>query len=188
MSMEIEEPNPIVPFPNTYWVLPGRLLAGEYPGAADEQTAKKRLSALLDVGIRTFVDLTDEDDINEGSKSVQTYCSLLRALMENRRTEVTYMRVPIPDQTVPSVWTVRCILDVVDRSIADENPVYVHCWAGRGRTGTVVGCYLKRHGLASDQEVIAKIVELRQFMPHGRDSSPHMPDQIRLVRNWKSGA
>jgi protein tyrosine/serine phosphatase len=176
------------PFPNSYWVSPHQLLAGEYPGDADENAATKRLAALLDAGIRTFIDLTDEDEINEDAKPVPRYRSLLRNVTDERRMEVTYMRVPIPDRGIPSVWTMRCILDVIDRSVADENPAFVHCWAGRGRTGAVVGCYLKRHGLANDQDVTERITELRRLMPSGSDSSPHTTEQIRMVKNWKKGA
>ena len=186
--MEAYQTTPPVPYANTYWVIPGQFLAGEHPGDADEAVAKARISSLLDAGVRTFMDLTEEDEINEDAKPVPGYRLLLRSLAEDSRTEVTYLRIPVPDRSVPSVWALRCILDVLDRSVSDENPVFVHCWAGRGRTGTVVGCYLKRHGIASDQNVVAKIAELRRFMPNGRDSSPHTPEQIRMVRSWKQGA
>lgn len=177
-----------VPFPNSYWVSPRQLLAGEYPGDAEKDVAIKRLSVLFDAGIRTFIDLTDEGEINEDAKPVPPYRGLLRDLADERRIEITYMRVPIPDRGIPSVWTLRCILDVIDRSILDENPVFVHCWAGRGRTGTIVGCYLKRHGLADDKDVVVKIMELRKHMPSGRDSSPHTADQVRMVKSWKKAS
>ena len=181
------ETNPTVPFPNSYWVVANQLLAGEYPGDVLEERANRRLTALLNTGIRAFLDLTDEDEINEDAKPVPAYRSLLRSLAEERRIELTYMRVPIVDRGVPSVWTMRCILDVIDRSARDENPAFVHCWAGRGRTGTVVGCYLRRHGLATEKNVIERLAELRRSMPTGRESSPHTPEQIRMVKNWKEG-
>lgn len=177
-----------VPFPNSYWVAPNQLLAGEHPGDVHAHAARSRLCALLEADIRTFIDLTDEDEINEDAKPVPAYRNLLRSLAEERRIEITHVRFPIPDRGIPSVWTLRCILDVIDRSIADENRVFVHCWAGRGRTGTVVGCYLKRHGIAGDDDVVVKIAELRRWMPNGRDTSPHTAEQIRMVKNWKKGA
>ena len=47
------------PLPNTYWVVPGRLAAGEYPGAKDPVEAAARLRALLRAGIDHFIDLTE---------------------------------------------------------------------------------------------------------------------------------
>ena len=35
----------------------------------------------------------------------------------------------------------------VDDALGEGRTVYVHCWGGIGRTGTVVGCWLVRHGL-----------------------------------------
>jgi protein-tyrosine phosphatase len=174
-------PKPTVPFPNTYWVVPEKFLAGEHPVDVKEEVSRARVSRLLEAGIRTFVDLTEEQEL-------KSYYPLLRGLAEEQLIEVTFVRLPIPDRGVPSVWTLRCILDLVDRSLADENPVFVHCFAGRGRTGTVVGCYLKRHGLATEADVIMKIAELRRFMPIAEESSPHTPLQVRMAENWKHGA
>ncbi len=170
-----------VPYPNTYWVRPGQFLAGEHPGDLSEDILIARLSALLDAGIRTVLDLTEE-------REMEPYYYFLRDLAEERAVEVTYLRIPIPDRGVPPVGTLRCILDVIDRSVADDNAAFVHCFAGIGRTGTVVGCYLKRHGLATQDDVIKKIVQLRRFMPIGREDSPHTPQQVQMVENWKKGA
>jgi protein tyrosine/serine phosphatase len=176
-----------VPLLGTYWVLPEQFLAGEYPGENEPELTGKKLRALITRGIRTFVDLTDEGEINEDTKVVPSYRSILRQVSEEESAQSTYANIPIEDRGVPSPWTLRCILDVIDRSLADENPVYVHCWAGRGRTGTVVGCYLKRHGLADEKDVIQKLAYLRRSVPNGRETSPHTNEQIRMVTNWKKG-
>jgi len=177
----MSDPKPAVPYPNTYWIIPGQYLAGEHPGDLNEDLLIARVSALLEAGIRTFVDLTEDHEMDG-------YYGHLRNLAEKRRIEITYLRVPIADQGVPSSWTLRCILDVLDRSIVDGHPAFVHCFAGRGRTGTVVGAYLKRHGLAKQGDVVAKLAQLRRLMPCGRESSPQTPEQIRVVENWKEGA
>jgi hypothetical protein len=167
--------------------LPGQFLAGEYPGEADPEMTSRRLRNLIARGFRTFVDLTDEDEINEDAKVIPPYRGILRRVSEEDSIQITYANIPIEDRDVPSPWTMRCILDVIDRSIADENPVYVHCWAGRGRTGTVVGCFLKRHGMAEDKDVIQKLAFLRKDTPNGRETSPHTKEQIRMVTSWKKG-
>jgi hypothetical protein len=175
------------PLRGTYWVVPGQLLAGAYPGDAEPGVADRMLRALIAAGIRTFVDLTDEGEINEDAKVIPAYRSILRQVAENESIQSTYANIPIEDRGVPSPWTLRCILDVIDRSIADDNPVYVHCWAGRGRTGTVVGCYLKRHGMAEDADVIQRLALLRRDVPNGKETSPHTNEQIRMVTTWKKG-
>lgn len=182
--MPDDSPLPIV---GSYWVLPGQLLAGEYPGDTDPELTSRRLRALIAAGIKTFVDLTDEDEISEDAKTIPPYRSILRRLSEEDCIQTTYANIPIEDRGVPSPWTLRCILDVIDRSVEDENPVYVHCWAGRGRTGTVIGCYLKRHGIAQDVDVIRKLAHLRRNVLNGRETSPHTKEQIRMVINWKKG-
>jgi predicted protein tyrosine phosphatase len=175
------------PMRGTYWVIPQQLLAGEYPGEVDAELTERRLRVLIESGVRTFVDLTDEDEVNEDAKVIPTYRSILRRVSEAQSVQTTYANIPIEDRGVPSPWTLRCILDVIDRSLVDENPVYVHCWAGRGRTGTVVGCYMKRHGLAQDGDVIQKLAALRKDAPNGRETSPHTKEQIRMVVTWRKG-
>ncbi len=53
-------PLPDRPLANTYWVIPGRILAGEYPGGVDDAGARTRLASLLAAKIDSFVALTEE--------------------------------------------------------------------------------------------------------------------------------
>ena len=52
------------PSPNSYWVIPGRFAAGEYPGALDSSEAATRVKTLLDEGINHFIDLTEPRELN----------------------------------------------------------------------------------------------------------------------------
>ena len=47
------------PIANSYWVVPGRLLAGEYPGATLRRPTLENLHGLLDAGVTYFIDLTE---------------------------------------------------------------------------------------------------------------------------------
>jgi len=170
-----------VPFPNSYWVLPGEFLAGEHPGGMEEANTILRLQALLDAGIRTFVNLTEEEERMPG------YARVVRELAADRGIDVVTLRLPIPDRRVPSLGTVRCALDVIDHSITSGNAVYVHCFAGIGRTGTMVGCHLRRHGRANEENVIERIAQLRRHLPGGNETSPHTSEQVALVRSWEEG-
>jgi predicted protein tyrosine phosphatase len=171
-----------VPFVNTYWVIPNQFLAGEHPVELDKCITVERLIALLDAGVRTFVNLTQEQE------KMQNYPELLCSMATERRLEIKILQIPIPDRGIPSVELLKSILDAIDASLANKNPVFVHCFAGVGRTGTIVGCYLKRHGLAKEQDVIEKISGLRKLMPGGNEASPHTSEQIWIVKNWKVGS
>ena len=64
--------------------------------------------------------------------------------------------------------------------------VYVHCAGGIGRTGTVVGCYLVRHGMQGEA-ALEEIMRLRHAMPNGGDLSPRREPQRQMVRTWPIG-
>ena len=178
----MSESRPSVPYSSSYWVVPGQLLAGEHPVEFTEEETLARLKALLDAGVRTFVNLTEERE------RMQSYSQSLQTLATERGIAVEIFRIPIPDRNVPSPETLTAILDAVDGSMAKGRPVFVHCFAGVGRTGTVVGCYLKRHGRATGQNVIETIAGLRSLMPGGAEASPHTPEQVHLVQSWNEGS
>jgi protein-tyrosine phosphatase len=80
-------------------------------------------------------------------------------------------------------------LDAVDRGIGEGLGVYVHCLGGIGRTGTLVGCWLVRHGLAGDEALAAiahgwKGVAKRWRAPR----SPQTEEQHAYVRSWREPA
>jgi len=144
------------PVPESYRVA-GRVFAGEYPGA-------ERLAAFADVDV--FVDLTHPDD------GLPPYEQLLPA--GARR-----VAIPVADFSVPPEDAIVRALDAVDDAVAQERSVYVHCWGGRGRTGTVVGCWLVRHG-ATGEDALRRVAELR-------GAGPETEGQRQAVLGWQRG-
>jgi hypothetical protein len=47
------------PNPNSYWVIPGKFVAGEYPGDKDLVKTREKVNRFLEVGVRHFIDLTE---------------------------------------------------------------------------------------------------------------------------------
>jgi len=176
-----------VPFPRSYWVEPGRLLAGYYPGAPSKEEAEAKLEALLDAGIRCFVNLVEEEEKNANQHPLRPYQPLLAKLAANRGIEVTYLRIPVRDHGVTTASTMKAILDTIDSALAQNRPTYVHCWGGRGRTGTVVGCYLARHGRATGERALARISSLRRNEETFDQASPENEVQRNMVRQWGMG-
>jgi protein-tyrosine phosphatase len=146
---------------NAYWVEPGRLLAGPHP-------RPETLPALAEAGITAFVDLTQPGEVD-------AYDHLIG--------DAVHHQLPIGDFGVPTDAELTATLDLIDALLSDGRRVYVHCWAGVGRTGTVVACHLIRHGMPN-AEALAEVATLRAAI--GRhDPSPEMPAQRALVERWR---
>ncbi len=164
------------PIPHSYWVLPGRLLAGAYPGAADETLARKRVRQLLEAGVTFFLDLTEEGELNP-------YFPLAQEEDGGQTKRMEHHRLPIRDFDVPPAEHMADILDTIDAALEAGHTMYVHCWGGIGRTGTVVGCYLVRQGM-SGEEALAEIARLRQHIPAGGRRSPETAAQRQMILEW----
>ena len=165
------------PIPNSYWVQPGRLLAGEYPGSVSRADAMERVRRLLRAGITSFIDLTEEDEL-------PPYDHLLPDLTEQA---VRYRRLPIVDHGLPETpQHMARILDCVEAELAAGRNVYVHCHAGIGRTGTTMGCLLVRGGMANDA-ALKRLQSLWQQCGRSRywPTIPETEAQIEFVRTWR---
>lgn len=168
------------PHENCYWVLPGRLMAGEYPIAIRAEDGLIKLSTILAAGIRHFIDLTHESD------PLDPYVPLFDRVVDASGPVPGYDRFAIPDMGIPdSPDVMNAILDRLDQLLAEQRVPYVHCWGGIGRTGTVIGCWLVRQGQSGAQalETLAghwATVAKRQRYPQ----SPQTAAQCEYVLHW----
>ena len=166
------------PIPGSYWVLPGQFLAGEYPGAYDRSLTRSNMTAFLNAGFDSFFNLTGEDELPD-------YASILSEEAKFYERPVFHNRFSITDRGLPSHANMRAILDSIDISLSNGHKIYLHCWAGIGRTGTTVGCFLVRHGL-SGAEALEKLAGIYGTSAQSRhfSHSPETQSQVEFILNW----
>ena len=178
-ALEVEHP-----IPHAYWVCPCRVLAGDYPCSVDlfrharpaeaaAEYAKLRVRWLLEIGVSAFVDLTENGEL-------ESYYAVLIEEASRLGAAPVYQRWPIRDGGTPTIAMMTEILDAIDASVETGKTVYLHCMAGLGRTGVVVGCYLVRHGM-SGEDALEEIWRLRRNLPNGSAKSPYTDSQREMV-------
>ena len=169
------------PINDSYWLVPGRLLAGEYPGAKTKDEARRKLRSFLDAGVNFFLDLTEEGE------GLEPYAQLLEEEAMARDRGVAYRRLPIPFMDVPTTDRMSEIQQTIEEALDAGRTVYIHCLGGTGRTGTVLGCYLVEHEV-SVAEALAEIQRRRRWTKDGWNKSTETPAQVDFVKSWRSFA
>jgi hypothetical protein len=160
------------PLPNSYWALPGLLLAGEHPTGSTPEATRRRLSTLLATGIECFLDLTHPSEIDAYDEALPFH--------------IEYLRKPIRDHGLPEKREhMMEILDCLHDALGSGRPAYVHCRAGIGRTGMVVGCLLVERGL-SGEEALDELARLWQQSERSKvwPSVPETDAQTDYIRRW----
>ena len=166
------------PFQNCYWVIPGKFLAGEYPGSLNENDVKKRIQSLTCCGITHIVDLTGAAD------NLERYHHLLA-----RENGVSYSQLSLPDYSVPSSKddTIR-VLNTIDKALQTGKTVYLHCWGGIGRTGMIVGCWFARHGRRGRSALIHLKHRWMDFAKSVYKNTPETKEQESYILNWSEAS
>ncbi|MBQ8628637.1 MAG: ADP-ribosylglycohydrolase family protein [Prevotella sp.] len=151
----------------------GIIYAGEYPGDKNGEIAKQKIERMYHFGIRHFIDLTEEGEL-------RPYNHLLPC-------ETTYTRFPITDCGAPkSIESVQRLLLRIEELKKMDGYVYVHCWGGVGRTGTIIACYLAQNW---DEPDLNKTLEVlrRNFSKMPKSAyreTPETKEQIDFIERF----
>ncbi|MBR73192.1 MAG: hypothetical protein CMM30_09685 [Rhodospirillaceae bacterium] len=192
--------------PFAYWVVPGKVAAGEYPGEQFLWNPKvflatlihsfralwssrfkfwnssdTKIDSLLSNGINVFVDLTEEGER-------PSYLAKLHKNRRRRSISTKYFRFPIRDRSVPDPKFIDEIIRIIRLEICQGNVVYIHCFRGLGRTGILVGCYLKEiknFELDNDMNIVDYLKMFRSGVAGDFRNSPETEEQVQFMIDWK---
>lgn len=142
------------------------MIAGRHPCAWGPENAPLEVRDLVAAGVTLFLDLTQTGEL-------EPYASLIEP-------PARYLNLPIRDFSVPTRDGLMGTLDEIDAELDAGGIVYVHCWAGCGRTGVVVGSWLVRHG-ADPNDALRRIAEARGV------GCPQTLEQRLVVLDWRRG-
>jgi tyrosine-protein phosphatase SIW14 len=136
----------------------GRVDATLYRGAEPSSVALEELQRL---GVKLIIDLR------------QTSAATLRERDEAQQLHMQYLNLPLRPMSAPSKDDVRRVLVLLENR--GSNPVFLHCWRGKDRTGTIVACYRIQHDGWPNSKALAEAKDygmswaeraMRSFVAH----------------------
>eukprot|EP00026_Physarum_polycephalum_P008723 Phypoly_transcript_08822.p1 GENE.Phypoly_transcript_08822~~Phypoly_transcript_08822.p1 ORF type:complete len:207 (-),score=21.86 Phypoly_transcript_08822:797-1417(-) len=132
------------PTESSNWVIKDVVLCGEYPGNFEDKAHMATLMAYSQAGITTYVCLQQERELLKGRfrpyiEDYRGICSTLAGIPVTS----SLLNFPIEDgfEAEDDNALFQFVLDLVTR-IENGEKLFIHCWAGRGRTGIIVACLL----------------------------------------------
>jgi len=179
-----------------------QILLGRYPylepsRVRDEELGRRRLAELLgEGGVDVFVSLISELPSQEehGGRRIDGFTGYYDAVNELAKgndpvhpitpRQVRFLHFPIDDLSAPSMSQLRDIVTQLEKEVLEGRTLYVHCWGGRGRAGTVGACLLgKLEGLTVD-EALERVQT--QYSAREQDGmrSPETASQFSLINRF----
>lgn len=147
------------------------ILAGQYPGSPYPIAHAIKSSTLAQEGCHVIVNLMEEEEL----KRFVPYEMIVKQL----NPSIKFMHIPIVDMGVPNLHELETALLFLDEIVNQK--VYIHCWGGHGRTGTVVGAYLISCMGMEVKDALSQIRTQRLKTPFGDAPSPQTYEQIEFL-------
>ena len=119
---------------------------------------------------------------SEGVRAVIRMEEQTIAADSEEKFDLVDMFVPVPDFTPPKLDQIQKMIEFIDQQTAAQKPVVVSCYAGIGRTGTVLACYLVHRG----QEPADAMNRVRELRP-GSIQTPEQEAAVHEYSEWAQG-
>ncbi|XP_029643818.1 dual specificity protein phosphatase 23 isoform X3 [Octopus sinensis] len=124
---------------NFSWVVDGFLAALGFPNEA------ANMMYLVKHGIKYLISLTAE----------------LTPSLQGFEDKLVWSQIKIKDFSPPTLQQVDEFLKVVEKARSENSAVAIHCAHGKGRTGTMIACYLIKYHNQTASEALRNIRESR---------------------------
>ena len=132
----------------------------------------KKLNVLKQIGVTAIIDLTERGELIDYS------CELC---------DIKHYRFPIKDRNIPDSFdNVYNLMAYIDNAKSENGTIYIHCWGGVGRTGTIVACWLVYNGMVA-KDALTHLNELWKLCPKSK-RRPYCPDhgcQIDFIKQFE---
>jgi len=142
---------------NFGWVLENELAGAQGPSSIED------LSYLHQQGVRAVIRMEERTIAADTGNMI----------------DLIDMFEPVQDFTPPEMEQIQRMIEFIDQQIEDSHPVAVSCYAGIGRTGTVLACYLVHRG-EEPGEAIYRVRELRR----GSIETPEQEEAVFKYSEW----
>ncbi|MHA1448955.1 MAG: phosphatase domain-containing protein, partial [Candidatus Hodarchaeales archaeon] len=118
---------------------------------------------LHNLGIKTIISLCDGNDVQD--------------IIAESKTGMKHLVIEIPDFSIPNEYQTDEFLNYMNNS--PDLPVAIHCFAGIGRTGTLIALYLIRSRNIGAKEAIRYVRSKRPGAIESRKQEMFLYKQAR---------
>ncbi|CAM9515918.1 unnamed protein product, partial [Ectocarpus fasciculatus] len=147
------------PTPESNWVIPDRLLVGAYPASQSDVETFELLISILKLKTTTFVCLQQEyrthgitEAMWRSGHALRPYFEDVKLIIKNKAMfkslsehpgvvdpqNLDFVHFPIRDCSISDDAAVLKLSQSLVARMDKGERLYLHCWGGHGRTGTVV--------------------------------------------------
>ena len=143
------------PTEESNWLIPKKLIVGGCPVTLEE------MEDIAEEGVDRLVCLLDNDDFSSHI-SQDEYKRLARSAGIKK-----IIFAPIADGDITKDERAFSIANKIIKALENSRIIYLHCWGGHGRAGTIGAMVLGQWYQVSFQEVIAFLQKAHQTRSEG---------------------
>ena len=191
--------------PESNWAILGSLMAGAYPAYGDrDKETDHSLIGILNTGITVFICLQAEyiarvpESVWRKAAGIRPYMLDIERLLACKDlypdltvattfADMEFHHLPIVDCKTGADDTVWEFAKQIAQMIRDGKKIYLHCWGGHGRTGTLV-CLIYHilYGITATEAIVYcnRVHRFRTFQIEvGSPQTAEQEAQVRRLIN-----